>query len=156
MNQHCPYCHEEIPLLEYSAHVAKHVELRPDGQHEEYATLPPEERSEGDLDGIPQWYRHDKCGGVTGMPEEIIRTYLRDPWFYNSYTFCTGCGKHVHQRELVWVDTEQRLDAYFAELKAANPDRRPGLFSRLLGTWGFVVAGIALFALLTWLGWIKL
>jgi hypothetical protein len=75
----CPYCHEYIDSAAYPAREAEHLELRADGQQSEYVALPPDERDEGSLEGVPQVYEHGKCGSLTGMPEEIIRSYLKNP-----------------------------------------------------------------------------
>jgi hypothetical protein len=83
--------------------------------------------------GAPRWYRHTTCGAVTGMPEEIIQTYLANPWFYLAdKTFCTGCGKHVHQRQCVWEETGEDLQSYTDRLRAAKPQFRPNLPKRIL------------------------
>ena len=84
----CPYCHEYIDSSAYPAHEAEHRKARPDGQQSEYATLPPEERDEGSLAGVPMVYVHTKCGAATGMPEEIIRSYLVNPFLYSGGSFC--------------------------------------------------------------------
>jgi len=69
------------------------------------------------------------------MPEEIIQTYLTNPWFYLSdKTFCTGCGKHVRLRECVWEETGENLQTYNDRLRAGKPGLRPGL-PKLLLAW---------------------
>src|SRR5262245_1562307 len=88
----CLYCHEYIDEAAYAAHRDEHLRLRPDGQQSEYATLPPEDREQGDLAGVPRVYVHVKCGAATGMPEDIVRSYLKNPYLYLAdATFCTGC-----------------------------------------------------------------
>lgn len=128
----CDYCHQYIPRAQMSAHVAEHLKLREDGQQTDYATLPPEERaSEKEIAGEPRWYMHTKCGAVTGMPEDIIQTYLANPWYYLSdRTFCTGCEKHVRQRECVWQETGENLQSHIDRLRAAKPELRPSIFIR--------------------------
>jgi len=130
----CQFCHEYIPRLAYDAHVQQHLQFREDGQQADYATLPPEERVVSfDFATAPRWYRHAKCNEVTGMPEEIIQTYLTNPWFYLSdKTFCTGCGKHVRQRECVWEETDENLQVYTDRLRAGKPELRPNLPIRML------------------------
>jgi hypothetical protein len=129
----CPYCHEWIDDTIYASHCAGHTRLRPDGQQKDYMTLPPEEREQGPLDGVPRVYRHERCGQCTGMPEEIIRTYLKDPFTYMAdRSFCTGCGKHVPFRELIWVETGENMQEYTDRLRAAHPEMRPNLLIRLL------------------------
>jgi hypothetical protein len=130
----CDFCHQWIPRREMSAHVAEHLKLQEDGQHTDYATLTPEERaSEKQLADEPQWYRHTKCDAVTGMPDEIILTYLANPWFYLSdRTYCSGCEKHVHLRECVWEETGENLQTYTDRLRAAKPELRPSIYIRCL------------------------
>ncbi|MBI1248885.1 hypothetical protein GC197_13720 [bacterium] len=131
-HKRCEYCHEYIPNSEYYSHIEKHMEIREDGQQTDYATLPPEERAAmEELENAPRWYRHQKCGQVTGMPEEIIQTYLANPWFYLSdKTFCTGCNTHVRQEECVWEETGENLQVYTDRLRAAKPELRPGILMR--------------------------
>ena len=57
-NIRCQYCHEYIEAGAYPAHEAEHLKPRPDGQQSEYATLPPEERAQGDLADVPTVYVH--------------------------------------------------------------------------------------------------
>ncbi len=123
----CSFCHQQISVAEYDRHVEEHLKLRPDGQQKDYATLPPEERvDEAALAAAPKWYQHLKCGAVTGMPEEIIRTYLANPWFYTAdETYCGGCQTHVPKRECVWEETAETLQDYTNRLRAARPDLRP-------------------------------
>ena len=129
----CPYCHQDVDRASFPAHEAEHLKPRPDGQQNEYVTLPPEEREQGDLTDVPQVYVHKKCGGATGMPEEIIRTYLKNPYTYLAdQTFCTGCGRHVPLRECFWTETGEDLQTYTDRLRAEKPECRPGLIGRLL------------------------
>jgi hypothetical protein len=130
----CDFCHQWIPRSQMSAHIAEHTQLEPDGQYKDYATLPLDERAhEKELADVPKWYKHLKCGEVTGMPDEIIQTYLANPWFYISdRTFCTGCGKHVRQRECVWEETGENLQTYCDRLRAAKPEFKPSLYIRAM------------------------
>ncbi len=123
----CPFCHDHIDPADYAVHEAEHIKARPDGQQSEYATLPPEAREPGTLDGVPSVYRHVKCGVATRMPEEIIRSYLKDPWLYSAgETFCCGCGAHVPERECHWVETGQDLHAYMEGLRSAGAEKAAG------------------------------
>jgi hypothetical protein len=129
----CPYCHEWVDDATYWSHCAEHTRLRPDGQQSEYITLPPEEREQGPLDGVPRVYRHGRCGQCTVMPEGIIRTYLKNPFTYMAVrSFCTGCGEHVPCRELLWVETGENMQEYNDRLRAAHPEMRANLLVRLL------------------------
>ena len=129
----CRFCHEWVDEAAYPAHEAKHLEIQPDGQQEEYATLPPEQREEGSLEGVPRVYVHRECGAATGMPEEIVRSYLVNPWLYLAdETFCTGCRSHVPFAECEWTETGENLQAYMNRLRAEKPEMRPGLLKRAL------------------------
>ena len=129
----CQYCHEYIDPAAYPAHEAEHRKPRPDGQQCEYATLPPEERETGDLSSVPTVYVHVKCGAATGMPEEIVRTYLKNPYMYLAdATFCTGCGTHVPFRDCKWTETGEDLQTYMDRLRAEKPELRPGILRRML------------------------
>lgn len=129
----CEFCHEHIDSADYPAHRETHMKLREDGQQTDYVTLPPEERHAGSLEGVPQVYVHRRCGAATGMPEEIIRSYLENPYLYLAdRTFCTGCGRHVPFRECVWTETGEDLQTYTDRLRAAKPELRPGLLKRVL------------------------
>jgi hypothetical protein len=108
----CPYCHKWQFAFMYTSHIKKHTKTRPDGQQQDHLTAPPEERYSGSLDGVPQAYMHLVCGTVTGMPEEIIRTYLVNPMSYGDGSFCCGCGEYVDGSQLVWVETGQTLTDY--------------------------------------------
>ena len=122
----CPYCHEYVDRDAYPAHDAAHRKARPDGQQTDYATLPEEERESGDLAGVPRVYVHRKCGAGTEMPEDIIRSYLKNPYLYLAdETFCTGCGKHVPFRECEWEETGEDLQTYTDRLRAAKPEMKP-------------------------------
>lgn len=125
----CKFCHEYVDEESYSEHEADHLASRPDGQHREYVTLPPDERAMGAIDDVPKVYRHQQCGAATEMPEEIIRSYLQDPYLYGAdATFCCGCGKHVPFRECNWVETGEDLQTYTDKLRAAKPEMRPNWF----------------------------
>lgn len=129
----CPYCHANIESAEYRAHEAGHRRLLPDGQQSDYVTLPPEERVAGPLHGVPQVYTHTRCGGQTVMPEEGIRSYLRNPYLYLAdRTFCCGCGTHVPFRDCVWVETGEDLQTYMDRLRAAKPEFRPNFLKLAL------------------------
>jgi hypothetical protein len=79
--------------------------------------LPPEGRFAGPLDGVPRIYCHAKCGVATEMPEEVVRSYLADPWLYNDWVWCCGCEDNIRQQDLVWTDTGESLSDYFGNLK---------------------------------------
>jgi hypothetical protein len=129
----CEFCHEFIPQSEYAAHCAEHTKLRADGQQTDYVTLPEEDRDRSSLRDVPQVYVHGKCGAATGMPEDIIRSYLKNPWLYFAdKTFCTGCGKHVQNKECTWAETGENMQTYMDRLRADKPELQPGIFTRML------------------------
>jgi len=128
----CEFCHQNIEKSVYFAHREQHLELRSDGQQTDYATLPPEEREVSDLAGVPQVYIHRRCGGATGMPEEIIRSYLVNPYlYYSDQTYCAGCGKHIPNRECEWAETGENLQVYMNRLRDEKPEHRPNFLMRL-------------------------
>lgn len=117
MKKHCPFCHADVFFLFYPLHIAEHTKLLPDGQHKDHYTTPPERMYAGSLEGIPQIYYHPKCGSITQMPEEIIRSYLSNPFLYNGFTFCCGCHEYVPENELFWTETQENLADYMKGLK---------------------------------------
>ena len=129
----CPFCHDYISSKEFDAHYEEHLQLRPDGQHEDYVTLPPDERTKDSLDKEPDTYIHTKCNVATQMPEEIIRSYLVNPYLYLSdKTFCTGCGIHVPNKECYWMVTGEDLQSHMNRLRKQKPEYRPNLLIRIL------------------------
>jgi hypothetical protein len=114
----CPFCHKSVFRWFYSWHESKHTARRADGQMNEHITAAPDLRFDGSLDGVPQGYRHAKCGVTTGMPEEIIRTYLVQPLTYNDSSFCCGCSDYVISSELIWIETGESVMSYMCKLRA--------------------------------------
>ena len=144
----CPFCHQYVDKAEYTAHAAKHTLRRPDGQQTDYVTLPKEDREPGDLTGVPRVYVHRKCGVATGMPEEIIRSYLKNPYMYSDKTFCCGCGGHVPLQECEWVETGQDLQSYNDELRRSKPEMKPkrGCFATVLLFTSALLLGIVAYS----------
>ncbi len=122
----CPFCHKRVLRWFYGWHQRKHTERRPDGQMSEHVTRAPPQRYQGSLEGVPQAYRHDRCGVTTRMPEEIIRSYLVDPLLYNDGTFCCGCGTYVYSGYLTWVETGETVLDYMGRLRAEHLARELG------------------------------
>lgn len=92
------------------------------GQLASYPTLPIDQQYAESLKGIPRIYEHEECGQQTGMPEDIVRTYLVDPYFYAYKSYCSGCDKHISMSELRWVDTGETLLEYTRALQAEIPN----------------------------------
>jgi hypothetical protein len=118
--------------------------------------LPPESRFGGPLDGVPRVYQHAKCGVATEMPEDVIRSYLADPWLYNDWVWCCGCEDNIRQQDLTWKDTGERLSDYFAGLKANRQPagstysliREPLIFGVLGSAIGYFAGSIGLGAVI--------
>jgi Fe-S cluster assembly iron-binding protein IscA len=113
----CPFCHKLVFRFWYRRHEAKHTERRPDGQMNDHITLPPTDRHDGALAGVPRGYRHPRCGVVTAMPDDIIRSYLVNPFLYSGGSFCCGCSDYMPYEELYWQETGQCLAEYFKQLQ---------------------------------------
>ncbi len=129
----CDYCHREVDYFSYADHCERHRRLRPDGQQTDYVTLPVDERERGSLDGVPRVYVHRRCDEWTEMPEDIVRSYLKNPYLYlGDKTYCAGCEKHVPFRECNWTETGEDLQTYMDRLRAEKPERRPGILIRVL------------------------
>jgi hypothetical protein len=114
----CAFCHKLVFRPFYPGHRAKHTKRLPDGQMTDHITVHPTGRYQGSLAGIPRGYQHPRCRAVTGMPEEIIRSYLVNPFLYSGGSFCCGCNDYVSYEELFWVETGECLDDYFRNLQA--------------------------------------
>ncbi len=150
----CDWCHEYIAIAEFDAHYDSHRGKREDGQLNTYPSLPPEERWKGDLSTVPQDYVHPDCGAVTGMPEDIIRTYLVNPYFYGYSSFCCGCGTHISGKKLKWVDTGETLYDYTKRLQQTNPDSakyRGGIIKTFFAV--SLIGGVVLGALVGVIGY---
>jgi len=111
----------------YPDHEARHTKLRCDGQQKKYASLPPEDRFDGSLDGVPQEYIHPRCKTVTRMPEFIVRSYLVDPLTYVDSSFCCGCETHVDSAELYWIESNEKVIDYMGKLRASYLNERYGI-----------------------------
>ena len=118
----CPFCHKRVLRFRFAAHSRQHTQLRDDGQMTDHITQPADQREEGSLGDVPQVYQHPACGRATGMPEEIIRSYLANPFLYSDKSFCTGCGDYVDCRELYWVETGESLHDYNGRLRSEHGD----------------------------------
>jgi hypothetical protein len=113
----CPFCHKRVFRFFYASHKAKHTAPLADGQMKDHVTVHPTGRYKGSLKGVPRAYRHPKCGTATKMPEEIIRSYLVNPFLYGGGSFCCGCNDYVPESALFWVETGQCMADYNRELQ---------------------------------------
>jgi hypothetical protein len=124
----CPFCHKLVLRWLYNRHEQKHTRRRDDGQMAEHATASPAQRFSGPLDQVPQAYTHLKCGVITRMPEDIIRSYLVNPLMYTDSSFCCGCGRYVFSGELIWQETGEQVVDYMGRLRAEYLQRTYGVF----------------------------
>jgi hypothetical protein len=115
----CPFCHKKVLRFFYASHRAKHTAPLSDGQMKDHVTVHPTGRYKGSLSGVPQVYRHPKCGVATKMPEEIIRSYLVNPFLYGGGSFCCGCNDYLPESEFFWTETGQNMADYNQDLKEA-------------------------------------
>ncbi len=113
----CAFCHKLVFRFFYARHKAKHTAPLADGQMTNHITVHPTGRYKGSLKGVPRGCLHPKCGVVTGMPEEIIRSYLVNPFLYGGGSFCCGCNDYIPEAELFWQETGQSLADYHRELQ---------------------------------------
>ena len=121
----CPFCHQSVFRLFMGWHMKKHTSLQSDGQMTDHVTTREQERFKGSLHDVPQVYVHSVCGGATGMPEEIIRSYLANPFLYSHKTFCTGCNDYVHMGECTWQETGEQVLTYRRNLMKQHLGDRP-------------------------------
>lgn len=108
----CQFCHKLVFRPFYKRHRAKHTTRLADGQMTDHISVHPSGRYQGPLDDVPRSYVHSVCGGGTGMPEEIIRSYLVNPFLYSDHSFCCGCNDYVSKSELFWQETGESLADY--------------------------------------------
>src|ERR1700682_1175133 len=69
----------------------------------------------------PRQFVHEKCGAATRMPDDMVAGYLVNPHRYNDWAFCSKCDGFVPHRECHWAETNEKLDAYFGQLKTVVP-----------------------------------
>lgn len=117
MFMRCACCHRLVLRWLYARHREKHTARLPDGQMTNHITVHPRGRFKGTLEGVPRVYHHPLCGVSTGMPEQIIRSYLANPFLYSGGSFCCGCRGYRPYVELFWEETGQSLEDYFRELQ---------------------------------------
>jgi hypothetical protein len=89
-------------------HASAPGDVRPDGQHDSYWVLSPEERAKGFIRPVRTTYRHNTCGSTTTMGTALAETYARDPSFYGA-TFCVSCSAHFPVGEFVWKGTDEEV-----------------------------------------------
>ena len=117
MYKSCPFCHKKILTIIYKIHLLKHYKRLPDGQMTNHMTEKPNSRYKGSLDNVPTSYTHNKCSISTGIPEDIIRSYLVNPFLYSDSSFCCGCNDYVDMSELYWDTSKENVLEYFNKLR---------------------------------------
>jgi hypothetical protein len=86
-----------------------------------------------DLTGQPRHYVHLVCGEPTQMPEEQLRNYLTNPYYYPiDRTYCPGCGVPVPLRHCYWIETRENLQVFLDRLRAEHADLEPPVFFRCI------------------------
>lgn len=115
----CVRCQQTVPIALYVAHCNQH--LVQDGLNGTFPGLDDDEQFKGDITNEPRFYRHQKCGQVTGMAEKIVRTYLANPWFYGYKSFCLGCQAQAPNDECQWLETGENVQDYIRRLQAGHP-----------------------------------
>jgi hypothetical protein len=88
-------CGDPVLVESYQQHCRRHPSTLKDLEVESHIQMPPEVRCKVPLERVPRFYFHPQCGATTTMPEDILRTYLRNPYKYGSETFCVGCQDYV-------------------------------------------------------------
>lgn len=104
-----------------------HLELKDNGQQQDYVVLTAEERAKGFVEPLRRSYRHLKCGVVTTMGQSLAETYARDPAFYSG-AFCCGCRTHFAvgaDGEFVWDGTDQKVGTRAKIAPPVEPPEAP-------------------------------
>jgi len=92
---------------------------------------------------IPRVYVHDKCGTSTRVSDDIIETYLADPYFYSDgTTICAECGE-VPDKDCRWEETGQPVDEYMRQLQATKGTTYHGV---RWGIWVLLIVAGAIIA----------
>ncbi len=144
----CPHCHEDVPEDEFARHRRRHERGRGDDRQADDAAPPPDTRGAGGIEDEPRVYVHKKCGVKTVMPEDIVRTYLRNPHLQSylwNLTFCSGCGKRVAFASCTWTETGENMQSYFDALRVRTP-RPNGCLGVVLLALSAAAAGVAVLA----------
>lgn len=79
-----------------------------DGQHERHPST--ESSKEIELKPNQQTYVHNTCGGQTRMPDNCMRTYLENPYYYGR-TFCCTCKDYFPVEQFEWRHTGKCMKA---------------------------------------------
>ena len=94
-------------------------------------------------DVIPRAYVHEKCGTSTRVSDDIVETYLADPYFYSDgTTICAECGE-VPDKDCRWEETGQPVDEYMRQLQAK---KGTAYHAVRWGIWGLLMVAGAIIA----------
>jgi hypothetical protein len=87
-------------------------ERLPDGQFADHWIMCPGEVVEaGFVRPVRLSYKHERCGGITRVPQPIAATYAANPSYYGS-TFCYHCRDYFPvgpNGEFVWQGTKDKV-----------------------------------------------
>ncbi len=114
----CPYCDRNVLYFLYSAHVAKHAGVQAGRAKGGRVVLPADERYVGPLHHVPRLYRHPACGSWSTLAEDVVRSYLVNPFLYSDRWTCRGCKRFVPTSELYFAQTGECVLTYMRRLRA--------------------------------------
>lgn len=87
-------------------------EKRADGQYVDHFVMCDDEMAKkGYIRPVRLTYVHEKCGGVTRMPQACAETYAVNPGYYGK-TFCCHCGDYFPvgpDGEFLWEGTDEKV-----------------------------------------------
>ena len=113
----CPYCDRNVLYFLYSVHIVKHATVQARRTKDGRVVLPGDERYAGSLHGVPRLYRHPACGSWSNLAEDVIRSYLVNPFLHGDRWGCRGCKRFVPTAELYFAQTGECVFAYMQRLR---------------------------------------
>lgn len=77
--------------------------------------------------GVPHIHTHNRCGAVTLMDDDVIRSHLATPLTTEDQIYCAGCRDYFHAGEFTWDATAESVLEYFGRLRRESLRRVYGL-----------------------------
>jgi hypothetical protein len=114
----CPHCGRDVLYFLYSVHVVKHATVTAVRTKSVSVALPADERYVGPIHHVPRLYRHRVCGSWSTVPEDMVRSFLVNPFFYADRWECRGCKRLVPTAELSFAQTGECVLTYIQRLRA--------------------------------------